>query len=134
MVWPHRIDRGVTGDRLLAGGRTWTQGIGVHAPSHLSWNLDGADCRLMLMAGLDDSARRPRGDGGLGGGTVEFRVLVDGEQAWTSGVINADSGVVQPDPIDLSGAKTLELVVTDGGDGPVLDRANWLRPLLVGCE
>ncbi len=134
MVWPHRIDRSVTGEVLRAGGRAWTQGSGVHASSHQTWKLDGSDCALALMAGLDDSSRRNAGESSVAGGVVEFRVLVDGEQVWTSGVINGDIGVVQPDPIDLTGAKTLELVVTDGGDGPVLDRANWLRPLLIDCE
>jgi hypothetical protein len=134
MVWPHRIDRAVTGEELSSADRTWTQGIGVHAPSQLTWNLDGADCKLVLFAALDDSVRLAARTGDSVLGSVEFQVHVDGKQVWSSGVVTSAQGVIQPDAIDLSGAKTLRLVVTDGGDGPVLDRANWLRPLLIRCE
>ncbi len=134
MVWPHRIDRSVTGGPLLAGGRSWTQGLGVHAPSHLKWKLDGADCQLVFSAALDDSALPDAKAGRAQGGSVEFQVLVDGKSAWKSGRVTSGQAVLQPDPIDLKGAATLELLVTDGGDGPVRDRANWLRPLLIGCD
>ncbi len=133
MVWPHRIDRSVTGGPLLSGGRSWTQGLGVHAPSHLKWKLDGADCQLVLAVALDDSALANAKGGRVQGGSVEFQVLVDGKSAWKSGRVTSGQAMIEPDAIDLLGAKTLELVVTDGGDGPVLDRANWLRPLLIGC-
>lgn len=134
MVWPHRIDRSVTGGPLLSGGRSWTQGLGVHAPSHLKWKLDGGDCQLVLAAALDDSALANAKTGRTQGGSVEFQVLVDGKSVWKSGRVTSGQAMVEPDAIDLKGAKTLELVVTDGGDGPVLDRANWLRPLLIGCD
>lgn len=134
MLWPHRIDRSVMGGVLSAGGRSWTQGIGVHSPSQLTWNLDGQDCKLVLSMGLDDSAQGAGRTANPAQGSVEFQILVDGKQVWGSGLVTAAQGIIQPDPIDLSGAKTLQLRVTDGGDGPVLDRADWLRPLLIRCE
>ena len=126
MVWPHRVDRAVGGGVLRAGGRTWSHGIGVHAPSHLTWELTGKDKFLRLSAGLDDTAQRAGK-----GGSVTFEVRVDGEQAWASGLRRGGGPLVTPDPISIEGAKKLELIVTDGGDGPVLDRAAWLEPMLV---
>ncbi|MEZ6018593.1 MAG: NPCBM/NEW2 domain-containing protein [Planctomycetota bacterium] len=81
MVWPMRVDRSVTGDLLRAGGRVWSHGLGVHAPSRLRWKLDGGDCWLRLTAGLEDSAVR-----GDQAGTVRFSVWVDGKEVWDSGL------------------------------------------------
>ena len=128
MVWEPQVDRTVHRELLRAGGRQWSLGLGVHAPSRLRWELDGTDCFLRFSAGLDESARR-----GEAMGSVEFQVWLDGEPVWSSGVRQGDQAPVTPDPISLRGAKTLELVVTDGGDGPVLDRAAWLEPLLIRC-
>ena len=128
MVWPHRLDRTVSGGWLTAGGRVWSHGIGVHAPSQLRWELDGTYCSLRLSAGLDDTARRA----GMAG-SVTFAVHVDGQQVWSSGIRRGGEPVLTPEAIDLTGAKMLELIVTDGGDGPVLDRAAWLSPILIRC-
>ncbi|MCB9908057.1 MAG: NPCBM/NEW2 domain-containing protein [Planctomycetes bacterium] len=129
MVWPHRVDRTVNGDLLTVGGRVWTHGLGVHAPSRLRWKLDGSDCWLRLAAALDDSALRSERSG-----SVLFQVLVDDKEVWSSGIRRGGQPAISPDPIDLRGATRLELVVTDGGDGPVLDRAAWLGPILVRCQ
>jgi alpha-galactosidase len=133
MVWPQRIDRAVTGGRLRAGGKIWTQGIGVHAPSRLQWSVAPGDCRFEFGVALDESSRQD-GVGTLAKGSVEFQVWLDGKNVWSSGVVTQAQGVLLPDGIDVRGAQLLELVVTDGGDGPVLDRANWLRPIMIGCE
>ncbi|MDQ3566335.1 MAG: NPCBM/NEW2 domain-containing protein, partial [Pseudomonadota bacterium] len=50
----------------------------------------------------------------------------------------ATSGMVNREPVslhaDLRGAKELYLVVTDGGDGPVGDLANWVSPILTKAD
>lgn len=128
MVWETQVDRSVQGQVLRAGGRHWSLGLGVHAPSRLRWKLSKNDCALRISAALDASARR-----GDVLGSVEFQVWLDGEPVWSSGVRQGDQAPITPDPIPLQGAQVLELVVTDGGDGPVLDRAAWLEPLLIQC-
>jgi hypothetical protein len=124
-AWIPQVDRSVVGGPLRVGGRTWGRGLGVHAPSRVRWNLDGGWDRLRLRVGLDDSGVR-----GLRRGRARFRVRVDGEVRWESGEVEAGAAAQVAPPVDLRGAKLLELEVEPGADW-VLDRANWLRPLLV---
>ncbi|MEZ6017198.1 MAG: NPCBM/NEW2 domain-containing protein [Planctomycetota bacterium] len=124
-TWPHRIDRAVDGGPLSVMGQIESRGIGVHAPSRLTWRLTGPYARLRLAAAVDDS--------GLGtdrGGSVVFRVLGDGRELWKSGLVRANQAPTLAPTIDLRGISELTLEVDPSGDF-VLDRANWLRPLLV---
>ncbi|MBL6722336.1 MAG: NPCBM/NEW2 domain-containing protein [Planctomycetes bacterium] len=124
-AWLPQVDRSVVGGPLRVGGRTWGRGLGVHAPSRVRWDLDGGWDRLRLRVGLDDSGVR-----GLRRGRARFRVRVDGEVRWESAEVEAGAAAQVAPPVDLRGAKVLELEVEPGADW-VLDRANWLRPLLV---
>jgi len=126
MVWPHRVDRSVTGGPLRCGGRLYTRGIGVHAPSKLQWELDGSWSTLKLAVGVDDEALE------LGGqGSVVFRVLVDGEARFESELITVGQKPVVVPPVSLEGAKLLSLEVEMASALHVGDRADWLRPVLV---
>lgn len=95
----------------------YPKGVGVHAPSEIRYELGGS-CTGNLIAdvGLDDSV----GDAG----SVVFQVFLDGVKAFDSGLMQG-SDARRPLNIDLSGAEELRLVVTDGGNGNILDRANW---------
>ncbi len=126
MVWPHRLDRAVDGEALRTGGVRWARGIGVHAPSRLRFELGGEWSRLRLSAGLNDPPR-----GTTARGSVRYRILVDGETRWESPLMRTGGAVQGPEPIDVREASELVLEVDDGGDGPVMDRANWLRPILL---
>jgi len=126
LTWPHQRDASVTGAPLQAGGKTWLRGIGVHSPSKLTYALDGKWKSLRGSVAIDDqvlllSAR----------GAVHFRVLVDGEERWASGLVRGGDSPVELGQIDLSGARELSLVVDMADDHYVADRADWLRPLLV---
>jgi len=124
-AWVPLVDRSVVGSPLRVGGRTWGRGLGVHAPSRVRWDLDGGWDRLRLRVGMDDS-----GILGTRRGRARFRVSVDGEVRWSSDEVEAGAAAVVAPPIDLVGARELVLEVEPGSDW-VLDRANWLRPLLV---
>lgn len=124
-AWVPQVDRSVLGGPLRVGGRTWGRGLGVHAPSRVRWALDGGWDRLRLRVGLDDSGVR-----GTRRGRARFRIRVDGEVRWESVDVEAGAAAQVAPPVDLRGAKVLELEVEPGADW-VLDRANWLRPLLV---
>jgi alpha-galactosidase len=68
------------------------------------------------VIGVDDSER--------GGGTVVFEVWLDGRLAYKSNVLRSE---LPPESIriDITGVKTLQLVVTDGGDGISGDHGDW---------
>ncbi|WP_419190282.1 NPCBM/NEW2 domain-containing protein [Saltatorellus ferox] len=124
-TWPMRVDRNCQGGLLRVGGQTHARGLGVHAPSELRWDLDGTWKELRLACGVDDS-----GTNGTRSGSVSFRVLGDGKEIWKSEILRAGESAAQPAPLSITGVKTLVLEANPAGDF-VLDRANWLRPMLV---
>lgn len=127
MVWDHRIDRCVDGSELRSGGRTYQRGIGMHAPTRVTWRLDGSYARLRALVGLDDSSllNPPTAHG-----SVKFKVWLDGKLAWESGVLRGGDPAAQVPSIELGDATELALEADMVGDFQG-DRANWLRVLLM---
>ncbi len=126
LSWPYRMDRSVTGGPLSAGGRAWSRGIGVHAPSRLTFALDGSWKELRGAAAVDDEVLRLSARG-----SVVFRVFVDGEQRFESGVVRGGDAPLTLPRIDLEGARALTLEVDMSTDLHVADRADWLGVMLV---
>ena len=113
------------GGPLTVGGNTSTRGYGVHAGSSLSF-ATGSQCRrLSTQIGVDDEVG-PRG-------TVRFVVRGDGVTLHDSGVVRGSDGL-RTVAVDISGRNTVQLAVTDGGDGASHDHADWIQPTLHGCE
>lgn len=124
MVWPPRLDRSVRGEPLVVAGVRHSRGIGVHAPSRLSWSLDGSVRKLRGAAAIDDEVQRLATRG-----SCIFRVKVDGREAWASPVLRSGEAPVAF-VVDLSGAKELVLEVDPTSDGFAGDRADWLGLVL----
>jgi hypothetical protein len=124
LAWPHRRDLAVTGTPLRAGGRVWSRGLGVHAPSRIVYTLDGSWQRLRGWVAVDDSVLRLAARG-----SVIFRVRVDGEVRFESPI---QRGGEPPRALDvgLAGARELALEVDMDGDHFAADRADWLGLLL----
>ena len=98
------------------GGQTFTKGIGVHSRTELTFALGGSYEKFVATIGLDDSIR-PRG-------SVEFRVLGDGNVLYDSGVLTGEDeprNVI----VDVSKVDTLTLVVDYGPDLDLCDHADW---------
>lgn len=124
LAWPHRRDLAVTGTPLRAGGRTWSRGLGVHAPSKIVYTLDGSWRRPRGWVAVDDGVLRLAALG-----SVVFRVRVDGELRLESPVMRGGDPPRAVD-VDLAGARELVLEVDMDGDHFVADRADWLGLLL----
>jgi hypothetical protein len=77
------------------------------------------------MCGVDDS-----GQSGSRAGAVRFRVLGDGKTLWESDVMRGGLLASRSPVISLAGVEELVLEVDPAGDF-VLDRANWIRPMLL---
>ncbi|MDY0165406.1 MAG: NPCBM/NEW2 domain-containing protein [Thermoguttaceae bacterium] len=122
LLWPWRRDRSVTGGRLRCGGRMYLTGLGMHTATRLTYRLDGSYQRFQADVGVDDSTG--------GRGSVQFRVLVDGQERFASGPVRGGEPPETVD-VDLAGAARLELVADFAERAHVLDHANWLDARLV---
>jgi hypothetical protein len=122
LSWPYRTDRNVTGGLLRSGGRLYLKGLGMHSAARLTYTLQGPYKRFQAELGIDDST--------AGGGSVRFRVFIDGHETFSSDIVRGGMTPV-PLSLDLSGAKRLDLIVDYADRGDVLDHADWLRARLV---
>jgi hypothetical protein len=115
--WPYREDRNVLDGMLRVGGRTFVKGLGVHGAARLSYAVPESARQFHAEAAVDDCAG--------GGGSVRFRVFVDGQPKYASPVARGGEAPL-PVRVDISGAKRLDLVVDFADRGDELDRADWL--------
>jgi alpha-galactosidase len=112
------------GQPLSIRGVKPAHGLGVQASSALLWALGGRCTRLTGGAGVDDQAG--------GAGTVRFQVLVDGVEAWDSGLMTG-ADAARSFEVALAGAQRLELFASDAGDDPDHDLADWVD-LTLTCQ
>jgi len=121
------MDANVLGDPLRAGEKTYRRGVGMHAPSALTFALDGERRTLRGAVAIDDSARI---NGAGARGSVVFRVRKDGALAWESPLVRGGDAPLPLPELELGGAHELVLEVDPAGDFAG-DRADWLRMVLV---
>lgn len=109
-------DEAGDGTTLSIAGRTYSKGIGAHAVSGLTVDLDGGCSRLITDYGIDDEVG--------GAARVVFKVVGDGRVLWSSGAVTPASQR-QYVEVDVIGVDQLRLVVEDGGNGIGQDHADW---------
>ncbi|MZD06472.1 alpha-galactosidase [Streptomyces sp. SID5785] len=104
------------GNPLTVGGTVYATGLGVHADSSVDFYTARSCEKVTAQVGVDDEKGTA--------GTVTFEIWADGKKAASTGVLtNADAA--QPLTADVTGAQSIRLVVTDGGDGVDSDHADW---------
>jgi Gpi18-like mannosyltransferase len=122
-------DANVQGGRLEIEGFIFRRGIGTHAVSLLTYDLNGAFRQFESCYGID---------AGYWGNRARFLVL--GEYATPAGRQTRplfDSGIVIGSGypgylrVSLEGVQALTLQVLDGGDGINFDHVAWLAPTLI---
>jgi glucose/arabinose dehydrogenase len=104
------------GHPLTIGGVSYIKGLGVHAYSEIRYQLDGICTVFSAVVGVDDEV----GDSG----SVVFALYGDGTQIFGSGVLTGSAQGL-PVSLPLYGVNELALIVTDAGDGPAFDHADW---------
>ena len=107
----------VTGKPISIGGVQFSSGVGTHASSRFWIDLGPGAKRFQARVGVDDAAAGSRG-------SVAFKVVADGKVLWQSGVMKPGMPAQSVD-VSLEGARTMVLLVTDGGDGIDHDHADW---------
>lgn len=104
------------GHPITIGGVVYAKGLGVHAESAVEY-YTGAACETVTAAvGVDDEK-------GVNG-TVAFEVWADGTKVASTSVLT-NAMPAEPLTADITGARLVRLVVTDGGDGIDSDHADW---------
>jgi endo-alpha-N-acetylgalactosaminidase len=78
--------------------------------------------RFEAALGIDDSTG--------GRGSVQFRVLVDGQEKYASPIVRGGDAPL-PVSVDITGAQKLELVVDYADRADVLDHADWLNARVI---
>lgn len=122
LKWELARDRNVTGGPLRLGGVEYAKGLGMHSQSRATYTLDGQFRRFRATVGLDDEARK---------GSAVVAVEIDGRRIFTSGDLSVDRGSLTLEPIDVTGAQRLTLLVDFGKFADIQDHVNWCDAVLV---
>ncbi|MFI0713412.1 NPCBM/NEW2 domain-containing protein [Streptomyces inhibens] len=104
------------GGPITIGGTGFAKGLGVHAPSEVSFYTGGRCSTFSAQVGIDDES----GDKGSAG----FEVWADGRRVTGTGTLTG-ADAAKAVSASVAGAQTVRLVVTDGGDGIDYDHADW---------
>jgi len=112
-------DKGWAGGEISIGGKMYGRGLGVHADSKLTFPLGARYAKFRVIPGPDDSHR----------GTLEMKILVDGEEVFTTGPTSSRNQERKPIEIRLTAAKRLTLIVDSLGERGG-DHASWADAVL----
>ena len=111
------INTSVDGRKITIAGEVFKRGFGTHAESSLLINLNGKAKNFSASVGLDDEMKGQNP-------AVEFEIYGNNKKLWSSGIMKLGDKA-KPVNISLQGIKQLELIVTDGVNGPYYDHADW---------
>lgn len=106
------------GDTISINGKEYKKGLGVHAPSEIVYDLDGAYSRFTSDVGVDDYMDEDSP------ASITFEVIADGDKIYESELLKAGDEAEEID-VDVEDVDELKLVVTDGGDGNGSDHGDW---------
>jgi nitrous oxidase accessory protein NosD len=108
----------VDGNPITLNGTVYTEGIGTHALSDITYNLAGNYTTFISDVGIDQE------EDGSGVGDVDFQLIGDGKVLFDSGVLTND----QVAHIDVSvvGVQNLTLVAANGIPNDIdYDHSDW---------
>lgn len=112
-------DRVPSRDGLLSiDGDYFASGIYAHAPAKHRYEIDRGWKQLAGKCGVQAGS----------GGKVDFEVVGDGKLLWQARGVTAGAG--REFEVDVRGVGTLDLIVTDGGNGTGSDWGVWIEPTL----
>ncbi len=115
------------GGTIRLNGTSYTKGIGVHAASQLVFTLNGQYTQFLSDIGVDDESGA--------NGSVNFQVFLDNAATpiYDSGRMTGSTATNQV-IVNVAGATSMRLVVTDSGDGNAYDHADWANARLIAGQ
>lgn len=107
------------GGSIKVAGTTYAKGLGVHADSNIIFDLAGKCSQFSFIAGFDDSVTSSV--------SVRLIVRIDGRNIFTSSLAQSGPNAtsVTRGTIGISGAKRLQLLVSDLDNGNTSELINW---------
>ncbi|PVE10531.1 NPCBM/NEW2 domain-containing protein, partial [Streptomyces scopuliridis] len=100
------------------GGTRYGHGVTTHSASSVTIDLNRSCSRYEALVGVDDLT--------MGLGSVRFSLYGDGTRLWRSPVLNGGDAAVPVD-VEISGRKTIRLVVEPHTPFDVVALADWAR-------
>jgi alpha-galactosidase len=116
---PVMLNRSATGKALRLADKTYERGLGLNAHVVMRVTLEKPAKRFLADIGVDRNA-----DGQVA--SVRFRIVSESKELFVSDVLRPGSR--QSIDVPLDGAKSLDLIVDNGGDDRAWDQANWCDP------
>lgn len=122
-LWHYQKDRGLFSQKPISiKDRKYFKGLAMHANCELAYKLDGLYQKFFATIGLTDES--VKGENDELSGSVRFVIYADGKKVYESEVFKKDSPPKNIS-LDIKNTRELRLVVSDAGDGYILDRAAW---------
>ena len=104
---------------LRIGDRDFSRGLGTHSVSHIQVVSDDPITNFSAWVGVD---RNERTQGGSG--SVAFSVQGDDRELYRTEILRGGQAARRID-LATDGVRQIDLHVSDGGDGPACDHADW---------
>lgn len=146
------VNKNLNGGKLSINGTPYEKGIATHANSILLFDMPEGAVKFTALCGIDntgsdqgskssvefmvfdfDATMRYENTDQWQGGNIEVKIDPS-KQAATSGYISRAGRHCADIEADITGAKKLWLVVTNGGDDLSYDHADWGNPVLVDAD
>jgi predicted esterase len=126
------FDRAYTGRRIRVGGATFEKGLGVAAPSEISYHVGGLFRRFSSTVALSEGFKGPPKGARMEGEKVVFELWGDGNLLTTSPVLSWSGRSAARIHADIRGVFDLKLVVRPEGDLPAwrYGAAAWCAPAI----
>jgi hypothetical protein len=128
-------NQNASGGALVVNGNTYTNGIGAHSKSVILFQIPDGCVRFKAFAGLDKA-----GTDKAGGASVEFMLATKDPKIknFDMNKAAAHSGRVSKTmqregtyvTADITDTKKLYLIVSEAGDNPYYDHADWINPMI----
>lgn len=123
---PPQVDKSNLGQDLKINRQSYKQGIGMHAPCELQYDLKPEFRRFVGLAGADENLVAISNGSNLAKyPSVVFRVFIDGKQVASSPVMRVLSPAWRFDVPIPKGSQRISLATLDAGDGSREDFADW---------
>jgi len=119
-------DKSNQGQDIKINRTTYRQGMGVHAPCELMYEIKPEYQRFVGLAGADENLVSITNGSNLAKyPSVVFKIFIDGKESAASPVMRVLSPAWRFDVKIPEGARMISLVAMDAGDGSREDFADW---------